>query len=67
MTDSPSSNPRCDCPNGSYGQKHTTACYEATIERLRERLAEVVDLTGGCDCVPCQRIRAAATEETGNG
>lgn len=29
----------CNCPNSSYGQKHTKECYEATIERLTRELA----------------------------
>lgn len=28
----------CNCPNGSYGKKHTNECYEAEIERLRGQL-----------------------------
>lgn len=33
-----SSEHRCTCPNGSYGVKHSTVCYEARLaesERLR--------------------------------
>jgi hypothetical protein len=31
-------NERCNCPNGSHGQKHTTECYETRIERLQKVL-----------------------------
>lgn len=24
----------CNCPNGSYGKKHTTVCYDALAARL---------------------------------
>lgn len=32
------SSERCNCPNGSYGQKHTPECYERRIERLTREL-----------------------------
>lgn len=28
---------RCECPNGSYGVKHTTDCYEVQIAHWRMR------------------------------
>ena len=29
----------CGCPNGSYGKKHTSECYEAEITQLRGNLS----------------------------
>lgn len=38
MTEQVPSEDRCNCPSGSYHIKHTNACYEARIERLRQLL-----------------------------
>lgn len=39
-TDEPAaSKERCNCPNSSYGIKHTGQCYEAQIESLQHRLS----------------------------
>jgi hypothetical protein len=33
----------CNCPNSSYGKKHTNECYEAEIERLKACWAEALE------------------------
>lgn len=38
----PTSDDRCNCPSGSYHIKHTNACYEARIERLRQQRDEAI-------------------------
>jgi len=35
----------CKCPNGSYGKKHTSECYETEIARLRNALQMIADET----------------------
>lgn len=37
----PLSSKQCACPNSSYGVKHTSACYEEQIKRLRGELDEL--------------------------
>jgi hypothetical protein len=34
----------CNCPNGSYGKKHTAACYDALAARLAEAESVLADI-----------------------
>ena len=50
----------CDCPNGSYGKKHTAECYEATITQLEELRAERHALRNNLTAVVLERDRLRA-------
>lgn len=59
----------CNCPNGSYGKKHSEACYRAQVEELRTELGiariKLMDTTAERDqlkswqVVATQAIQAA--------
>jgi hypothetical protein len=44
MSDSPTKEERCNCPHGSYGVKHSGACYEAQIELWKGRAERICNL-----------------------
>lgn len=39
-------NEHCNCPSGSHGPKHTAACYESRIARLRAALDRAPAVAG---------------------
>lgn len=57
------SNP-CNCPNGSYGKKHTAECYEARIERLQARVKWLQEWKDACEETVQRERRERAAPET---